>query len=121
MFKNIGKEIILIAQISFWTISAFCVIYGFVLAYNIPEELFYVPLIIMFVGPVVTYISMLLVFGFAELLYNVYCLKVCFCGKDEPTQTTNLTNDTTTIVNKSAMETAVSKEENNATENSFQQ
>lgn len=68
MFDNISKKIKLASKILFFLCSLGCVIAGSVLL-TVTEELLYI--LLLFLGPIVSYLLALLVYGFGEIVEKV--------------------------------------------------
>ena len=72
MFKNVGKKIMALAQISFFVLSVFMAIVGIKLWVDTEESVYAV---LVFLGPVTAWIGSLFVYGFGEMIDNINCIE----------------------------------------------
>ena len=67
MYKNIGKKIKNLAKISFLVEAISAVISGIILCVNNTDEI-WIGLLVLFVGPIVAWVSSWLLYGYGELI-----------------------------------------------------
>lgn len=76
MFKNIGKKIMTLAKVNFWVGAVLCALGGFGTVMEAVDSLYgstedaVAGFIIMLLGPLLSWIGSLLLYGFGQLIDN---------------------------------------------------